>query len=115
MLINLDEATTNAGVELLATVRHGSLVGTATYTYVRSREPDADGLVDAALTPRHSAGLVGMWESEDVGRVGLEFYYTGGSGSRRIRTGRCRGPTSSSACWPSGGSAACACSSTPRT
>ena len=29
------------------------------------------------LTPRHSAGLVGMWEREDVGRVGVELYYTG--------------------------------------
>ena len=30
------------------------------------------------LTPRHSAGIVGMWEAEDVGRVGIEWYYTGG-------------------------------------
>ena len=30
-----------------------------------------------ALTPRHSAGVVGMWEREDAGRVGVEFYYTG--------------------------------------
>ena len=44
---------------------------------MRSREHEAGGLVDAALTPRHSAGLVGMWESEDAGRVGLEVYYTG--------------------------------------
>ena len=29
------------------------------------------------LTPRHSAGIVGMWEKEDVGRVGIEWYYTG--------------------------------------
>ena len=29
------------------------------------------------MTPEHSAGLVGMWEREDVGRVGLEVYYTG--------------------------------------
>jgi iron complex outermembrane receptor protein len=29
------------------------------------------------LTPRHSAGLVGMWEREDAGRAGLEIYYTG--------------------------------------
>jgi outer membrane receptor for ferrienterochelin and colicins len=29
------------------------------------------------LTPRHSAGLVGMWEKEDVGRVGVEWYATG--------------------------------------
>jgi outer membrane receptor for ferrienterochelin and colicins len=77
VLFNRAESTTNAGAELLATVRHGSLVGTATYTYVRSREHEAGGLVDAALTPRHSAGLVGMWESEDAGRVGLEVYYTG--------------------------------------
>ena len=26
---------------------------------------------------RHSAGVVGMWEKEDVGRVGIEWYYTG--------------------------------------
>jgi iron complex outermembrane receptor protein len=29
------------------------------------------------LTPRHSAGIVGMWEAEDVGRIGVEWYYTG--------------------------------------
>lgn len=33
-------------------------------------------LDDVPLTPRHSAGVVGMWEREDVGRVGVE-YYTG--------------------------------------
>ena len=32
---------------------------------------------DATLTPRHSAGIVGMWERESVGRLGVEFYYTG--------------------------------------
>ncbi len=30
-----------------------------------------------ALTPLHSAGIVGMWEVENVGRVGIEWYYTG--------------------------------------
>ena len=49
----------------------------SSYTYVRSREGDAASRVDAALTPRHSAGMVGMWEVEDVARVGLEIYYTG--------------------------------------
>ena len=29
------------------------------------------------LTPRHSAGIGGMWEREDVGRIGVELYYTG--------------------------------------
>src|SRR5690606_14402646 len=33
--------------------------------------------VDAALTPRHSAGIVAMAESEESGRIGLELYYTG--------------------------------------
>jgi iron complex outermembrane receptor protein len=77
VLFNRPGATTNAGAELLATLRHEPWVGTATYTYVRSRE-DGDGArQDVALTPRHSAGLVGMWEDEDRGRVGLEVYYTG--------------------------------------
>ena len=68
VLTNLDDATTNAGVELLATVRHEPFALTANYTFVDSELP---------LTPRHSAGLVGMWEREDAGRVGLELYYTG--------------------------------------
>jgi outer membrane receptor for ferrienterochelin and colicins len=50
---------------------------TATYTYVRAREVDQDGSRDIPLTPRHSAGVVGMWEREDAGRLGIEWYYTG--------------------------------------
>ena len=69
--------TTNAGAELLATARRGPWVATTTYTYVRSREDGDEGTEDVALTPRHSAGFVGMWEEEDWGRVGLEVYYTG--------------------------------------
>jgi iron complex outermembrane receptor protein len=77
VLVNHSDATTNVGVELLATARRGSLAGTASYTYVRAREQSESGRVDSALTPRQSAGLVGMWESEDSGRVGIELYYTG--------------------------------------
>ena len=29
------------------------------------------------LTPRHSLGIVGMWEKEGIARFGLECYYTG--------------------------------------
>ena len=77
-LTNATEPATNTGVELLGTLRHEPFALTATYTYVRAREHEAGrGMTDAALTPRHSAGLVGMWEREDVGRVGLEVYYTG--------------------------------------
>ncbi len=69
--------TTNIGVELLGTLRHAPFVATASYTYVQAREDGDSGRQDVALTPRHSAGLVGMWEDEDAGRVGVEVYYTG--------------------------------------
>ncbi len=77
MLRTRTDATTNAGVELLGTVRHGAVAATGTYTYVRAREHDRGLRQDVSLTPRHSAGVVGMWEVEDVGRLGLEVYYTG--------------------------------------
>jgi iron complex outermembrane receptor protein len=76
-LFNQTDDTTNVGAEALVTIRSGSYVATGTYTYVSARETGATGRQDVALTPRHSAGLVGMWEDEDVGRVGLELYYTG--------------------------------------
>jgi iron complex outermembrane receptor protein len=76
-VFNQTEAATNVGVELLGTWRRGPYVGTANYAYVRSREGDGLARQDAELTPRHSAGLVGMWEAEEAGRVGVEVYYTG--------------------------------------
>ena len=76
-LRNSDGPTTNIGMEMLATVRREPYALTGTYTYVRSREASAAGRVDAPLTPRHSAGVVGMWEDEERGRVGVEVYYTG--------------------------------------
>lgn len=77
VLFNRREATTNAGVELLATMRRAPFVATSSYTYVHAREGSPSNRQDAELTPRHSAGLVGMWEPEGVGRVGVEVYYTG--------------------------------------
>ncbi len=77
VLFNQTADATNAGLELLSTWRAGPFAATASYTYVRSREGDAQNRQETELTPRHSAGLVGMWEAEDVGRVGLEVYYTG--------------------------------------
>lgn len=76
-LFNRERPTTNVGMELLATIRRLPFVATSTYTYVQSREHTASGREDAPLTPRHSAGLVGMWESEGAGRIGVELYYTG--------------------------------------
>ena len=76
-LTNLSEETTNVGVELIGTIRKEPFALTTTYTYVRSRESTGAQRLDVPLTPRHSAGVVGMWEREDVGRVGVEWYYTG--------------------------------------
>jgi outer membrane receptor protein involved in Fe transport len=76
-LFNQTADATNVGLELLGTWRRGAYVATANYTYVRSREGVNERRHDAALTPRHSAGLVTMWEPEGKGRVGLEVYYTG--------------------------------------
>jgi outer membrane receptor protein involved in Fe transport len=73
---NLSVPTVNTGLELLGTLRRPPFAVTATYTYVRAREGDASR-TEVPLTPRHSAGLVGVWEREDVGRVGIEWYYTG--------------------------------------
>ena len=77
VLSTLPDATTNVGLELLGTLRREPFSVTATYTYVRARETVDAIEQDVALTPRHSAGIVGMWEAEDVGRVGIEWYYTG--------------------------------------
>src|SRR5688572_21599101 len=77
VMTNLSGATTNVGIELLGTLRREPYALTATYTYVHAREMEDGRRRDAPLTPRHSAGVVGMWEREDVGRVGVEFYYTG--------------------------------------
>ena len=76
-LINLSEPTNNAGVELLGTWRRSPFSITGTYTYVHSREGVGVLRSDVPLTPRQSAGLVGMWEREGRGRVGLEAYLTG--------------------------------------
>jgi iron complex outermembrane receptor protein len=77
VLRNLVDPTTNVGVELLGTFRREPFAVTATYTYVHARETVDGTQEDVPQTPRHSAGIVGMWEKEDVGRVGVELYYTG--------------------------------------
>ncbi|MBZ5556774.1 MAG: TonB-dependent receptor [Acidobacteriia bacterium] len=78
-LRNLDSPSTNTGVELLSTWRKAPFTATASYTYVHSVEQlaPAASSVDVPLTPRHGVSLVGMWEREEKGRVGLEWYYTG--------------------------------------
>lgn len=75
-LATLAEPTVNTGVETVATYRREHVSVTGTYTYVHSREGEGAGRGDIPLTPRHSAGLTGMWEN-DRGRAGVEAYFTG--------------------------------------
>jgi outer membrane receptor for ferrienterochelin and colicins len=76
-LINAGEPVINRGVEFLGTWRKAPFAATASYSYVRARKTEAGVGTDVPLTPRHSAGLVAMWEKERAGRVGIECYYTG--------------------------------------
>jgi len=76
-LANVPEATTTAGIEAVATFRHAPFSVTGTYTYVSSLEGAGAARGDIPLTPRHSAGLVAMWEREGMFRVGVESYFTG--------------------------------------
>ncbi|HEX9755041.1 MAG TPA: TonB-dependent receptor [Gemmatimonadales bacterium] len=94
VLVNLPGPTHTAGAEGLARYRRevgsGAVAITASYTYVRATEPlpDGSGRREVPLTPRHSLGVVGVWEGRegregrerdiDRGwRVGVETYFTG--------------------------------------
>jgi iron complex outermembrane receptor protein len=81
-LINARGNTTARGIDVLARRRSGPVSVTTSYTYVSTSEPDPEGAGrrPVPLTPRHAASLVASWEKEDVGRVGVELYYTGRQG-----------------------------------
>jgi outer membrane receptor for ferrienterochelin and colicins len=70
---NAPEATRTAGTELLARYVAEPWHVTGSYTYTRSTAWDLDdGARRAApLVPRHAAGVVGMYELEERGRVGV--------------------------------------------
>jgi outer membrane receptor for ferrienterochelin and colicins len=78
-LENIPGVTRTRGLEALARWRSGPLVVTSSYLYVDATEPEETGVGrrDVPLTPRHSAGMVAMWEEHDRGRIGFEAYYTG--------------------------------------
>jgi iron complex outermembrane receptor protein len=78
-LINVEGATRIRGAELLLRYRWEAFSITGSYLYVGSSEPDPErpGRREVPLTPRHTAGLVAMWERHGAGRIGFEAYYTG--------------------------------------
>jgi iron complex outermembrane receptor protein len=67
------------GTELFAALRTGPWRLVGSHSYLRSSEPDpgGGGRREVPLTPRNSAGLIGAYEREDWGRIGIEAYYTG--------------------------------------
>lgn len=78
-LTNVQGETRTAGVELLARIRWDDFGLTGSYVLVEATEPDpaGSGRRGVPLTPRHTAGLVAMWEDHDRGLLGVEAYYTG--------------------------------------
>lgn len=78
-LVNVQGVARTRGSELLLRYRWQDISVTGSYVYTDAREPgEGDtGRRSVSLTPRHSAGLVAMWEQHGRGRVGLEAYYTG--------------------------------------
>jgi outer membrane receptor for ferrienterochelin and colicins len=78
-LFSATEPTRTWGTDLLARFHEEPFHLTATYTFTRSTELEPEGSARRAvpLTPRHAAGLVGMWEEEGTSRAGVEFYYVG--------------------------------------
>jgi iron complex outermembrane receptor protein len=78
-LKNTEGETQTRGAEVLLRYRRDAFTVMGSYVYVDATEPNPSGIGRRTipLTPRHTAGLVLMWEEHDVGRVGFEAYYTG--------------------------------------
>jgi iron complex outermembrane receptor protein len=77
-LVSVPGTTRIRGAEALLRYRNAPFTVTGSYVYLDASEPgEFGGRREVPLTPRHSAGLVAMWENHDKGRLGLEVYYTG--------------------------------------
>lgn len=78
-LINAGGRTRTRGTEMLLRYRWDDFVVTGSYVFTDATEiaPDGVGRRRVPLTPRHTGGVVAMWEQHGRGRLGLEAYYTG--------------------------------------
>jgi len=78
-LVNSPGKTELRGSELLLRYLWNDFKLTGSYLYIDSSEPNelGTGREEVALTPKHSAGLVAMWERHGEFRLGMEMYYTG--------------------------------------
>jgi iron complex outermembrane receptor protein len=78
-IFNAGGPTRTAGSELLARLHGGNFTLAVTHTVVHSTEIDRSDSQRrrVPLTPKYTASIVGMWEKEGKGRIGLELFYTG--------------------------------------
>lgn len=78
-LINAQGTSRIRGSELLLRYYWNDFKFTGSYLYLDATEldPIGGGRRRIALTPKHSAGFVAMWEQHGRGRLGFEAYYTG--------------------------------------
>ena len=78
-LVNLAGDTKVKGSELLLRYRRAPFTITGSYVYMDASEPAeaGNGRRRTPLVPRHTAGVVAVWEKHGRGRLGVEAYYTG--------------------------------------
>jgi outer membrane receptor for ferrienterochelin and colicins len=78
-LVNAEGESKIRGSEVLLRYYWNDIKLTASYLYLDATEASSEGngRTEIALTPRHSAGFVAMWEQHERFRVGFEAYYTG--------------------------------------
>lgn len=78
-LVNVTGPTRTYGFELLLRQRWDAFSLTGSYVRVHASEPTGGGTgrQPVARTPRHTGGVVAIWEKHGKGRLGFEAYYTG--------------------------------------
>ncbi|KID57537.1 ligand-gated channel [Pseudoalteromonas luteoviolacea] len=78
-IVNASGQSEIRGTELLLRYRWHDIKLTASYLYTDASKATSTGFgrEPLALTPRHSAGAVIMWEEHGSHLVGFEAYYTG--------------------------------------
>ncbi|WP_339718982.1 TonB-dependent receptor [uncultured Paraglaciecola sp.] len=78
-LVNAEGESQIRGSELLFRYKWQDIKLTASYLFLDATElaPNGQGTREIALTPKHSAGFVAMWEQHGSFRTGFEAYYTG--------------------------------------
>jgi outer membrane receptor for ferrienterochelin and colicins len=78
-IVNAAGETEISGAELLLRYRWQDIKFTGSYLYTDATKEGKSGAerVPLSLTPKHSAGLVVMWEEHGSHLLGFEAYYTG--------------------------------------